>query len=328
MTTDDRDFWRATTDWLEAGSDRTPPDAVEGVLLAIRTTRQERVLRSPWRPISMNTLGKALIAATAVVAIAFAWINFGPTNKNSVGTSPVPTPTPSAAPEGTPSASPTATPTAAASPSPSIMTSSDLASLAPGRYTFATRVPNPAISFSVPSGWDANQLLVGRGATAVDGPGAAGAWMLDYPFDHGFKNPCTDHTPVVPAAGSGPIGLLNVIAHQPGIRPGPITDVTVGGIPGKAIDYTVTADPTTCGNGVDAFWIWGTCPAPATVGCEMIGTGDRRYGVVKGAHERAYAIPVGGKIYTFATSQPAGLSAADRLQLQQFLDSIVFESPA
>src|SRR6476661_9028548 len=78
MTTDDRDFWRATTDWLEAGSDRTPPDAVEGVLLAIRTTRQERVLRSPWRPISMNTLGKALIAATAVVAIAFVWINLRP----------------------------------------------------------------------------------------------------------------------------------------------------------------------------------------------------------------------------------------------------------
>jgi len=108
MTTDDRDFWRATTDWLEAGSDRTPPDAVEGVLLAIRTTRQERVLRSPWRPISMNMLGKALIAATAVVAIAFAWINFGPANKNRVAAGPVSTPTPSAAPNATPTAGPTA----------------------------------------------------------------------------------------------------------------------------------------------------------------------------------------------------------------------------
>ena len=126
----------------------------------------------------MNTLGKALIAATAVVAIAFAWINFGPTDKNIVGTGAVSTPTPSSAPKATPTAGPSATPTAAASPSPSIITSSDIASLAPGRYAFATRAPNPAISFTVPSGWAADQILVGGAPRPSRGRGrrVRGCW--------------------------------------------------------------------------------------------------------------------------------------------------------
>lgn len=310
MTTDDREFWRATTDWLEAGSDRTPPQAVDAVLLAVRTTRQERVLWSPWRPINMNALFKVLIAATAVVAIALAWINFGPSS--NVGTTP-PGPTPTATPYPSPAALPTADPPAA---------------LAPGRYAFGPRWPNPSISFTVPSdGWTGNPILVGRKANVGAGPEAQGAFILDFPFDHGFTDPCTDHTPVVPAAGSGPAGLLGVIGDQPGIDAGTVTDVSVGGIAGKALDYTVTADPTTCGNGQDGFWIWGTCPAPVTAGCEDYVNGDRRYGVGKGERERAYAIPVGDKIYTFVTSRPADLSTADSDELQNVLDSFVFEPP-
>ncbi len=78
---DDREFLRATSDWLEAGSDRTPPKAVDAVLLAVRTTRQDRVLPNPWRSIDMSGLAKALVAATAVVAIALALINFGPSTQ-------------------------------------------------------------------------------------------------------------------------------------------------------------------------------------------------------------------------------------------------------
>ena len=129
----------------------------------------------------------------------------------------------------------------------------------------------------------------------------------------------------MPAAGSGAAGLLAVIADQPGLDAGPITDVTVGGHDGNYVDYTVTTDPATCGNGQDGFWIWGTCPAPVTIGCEDIGVGDRRYGVSLNSHERAYAINVDGKTVTFFTSVPADLQAADRPELQQVLDSIEFE---
>ncbi len=143
---DDREFQRATTEWLEAGSDRTPPKAVDGVLLAIRTTRQERVLPNPWRTIDMNTLTKALVAATAVVAIALAWINFGPSG-SSVGGAPIPT------------ASPSPTPT------PQVL-SNDLAPLEAGRrYAFPSRGTNPGISFTTPSGWTAGAGIPATFAT-------------------------------------------------------------------------------------------------------------------------------------------------------------------
>lgn len=98
----------------------------------------------------------------------------------------------------------------------------------------------------------------------------------------------------------------------------------MGGHDGKYVDYTVTVDTDTCGNGQDGFWIWGTCPAPVTYGCENV-SGDRFYGVSKGSRDRAYAIDVEGKVVTFWTGQPADLLAADRTEFQQVLDSIEFE---
>ena len=66
---DDRAFERTTSDWLEAGSDRTPPHAIEAVLLAIRTTPQERDLRIPWRTIPMPAALR-VAAVVAIVAVA------------------------------------------------------------------------------------------------------------------------------------------------------------------------------------------------------------------------------------------------------------------
>jgi hypothetical protein len=135
------------------------------------------------------------------------------------------------------------------------------------------------------------------------------AWF----FDRGFTDPCTDHTPVLPASRSGAAGLLGVIASQPGVEAGPITDVTVGGRDGKYVDYTVTIDPATCGNGQDGFWIWGSAY-------------DQRWGVSQNDPERAYAIDVDGTVYTFFTNEPRGdLLAADRAEFQRVLDSIEFE---
>ena len=99
----------------------------------------------------------------------------------------------------------------------------------------------------------------------------------------------------------------------------------MGGHDGKYVEYTVTADPATYGNGQDGFWIWGACPPPVTVGCEDADGGDRRWGASKGDHERAYAIDVDGTIYTFFTAQPGRMKAADRAEFQRFLDSIEFE---
>ena len=105
----DQLFERAVHDWLEDGSDRTPPAAIDAVLLAVKTTPQERDLRIPRRytlmPISMRLAAGIAVVAVAGV-LAFNMLGPGP----GVGTRPTPSPTPL----------PTATPipTATAEPSP------------------------------------------------------------------------------------------------------------------------------------------------------------------------------------------------------------------
>jgi hypothetical protein len=103
----ERSFDRAVGDWLESGSDRTPPAAIDAVLLAIKTTPQERDLRISRRftkmPISLR-----LIAVAAIVVVVGAGVlaslgsNPGPGGSTAPGTpTPVATGTavaPSAAP--------------------------------------------------------------------------------------------------------------------------------------------------------------------------------------------------------------------------------------
>ncbi len=266
--------------------------------------------RSPW-PITVLVIVAAVLTTACTAAPGV--------------TSATPASTPRASTMPAPSVAPTTNPTSTTvpAPTPQVLSSDGFVALEPGlRYAFPIRGTNPKISFAAPSGWSGNLTM----ATKDYGDsGPAGPLVFPQPFDHGFADPCTDHTPVVPAAGSGAAGLLGVIAGQPGIDAGPITDVTVGGHDGKFVDYVVTADPARCGNGEDGFWIWGTCPAPVTIGCEDVGTGDRRYGVTHNDHERAYAIDVDGKTVTFFTNQPADLLAADRVEFQRVLDSIEFE---
>lgn len=100
----DRAFERATRDWLEAGSDRTPAATIDAVLLAARTTPQERDLRISWRtpPMPRTLRFAAMFALVAIVGIgASALLR----NGSTVG--PGPTPTPSASPTSNPSPTPT-----------------------------------------------------------------------------------------------------------------------------------------------------------------------------------------------------------------------------
>lgn len=87
---DQRDFERATTDWLEAGTDVTPPHVIDAVLLAVRTTPQERDLRVPWRTPIMNKLVIGLGAAAVVVIGIFlgAQLLAAPTNLGGPGAEP------------------------------------------------------------------------------------------------------------------------------------------------------------------------------------------------------------------------------------------------
>ncbi len=93
---EDQAFERATNEWLEGGSDRTPPHVADAVLLAVKTTPQERDLGVPRRFTLMPTYLR-LAAGIAIVAVvgagAFAYTNRDPGAGGFVTASPSPVPT-------------------------------------------------------------------------------------------------------------------------------------------------------------------------------------------------------------------------------------------
>jgi len=97
---DRRRFDHAVADWLDDGSDATPPEVIDAVLLAVRSTPQERDFRFPWRTSPMKHLAYAA-AAVAALAVGVAalsalsprfGIGLGPTPAATIQQSPAPSP--------------------------------------------------------------------------------------------------------------------------------------------------------------------------------------------------------------------------------------------
>lgn len=104
----DRTFERAVRDWLDDGSDRTPRHAIDAVLLAVKTTPQQRVLRIPRRFNAMPTYLRLAAAAVVVAVVGFgALTDLGRPDGAVSSISP-----PTAPPSVRPTAAPTGTPTA------------------------------------------------------------------------------------------------------------------------------------------------------------------------------------------------------------------------
>ena len=101
----DRDFDGIAREWLDDGSDWTPPHVIDAVLLAVRTTPQERDLRISWRTLFMKKpMYAAAVIAFLAVAGAAAFYAFVP--RSGVGSGPTPIPSV----QGTTAPSPTVTP--------------------------------------------------------------------------------------------------------------------------------------------------------------------------------------------------------------------------
>jgi hypothetical protein len=155
----DRLFERAVIDWLEDGSDRTPRRAIDGVLLAVKSTPQERDLRIPWRLPQMLGLSRATgLAAAALVAVIGAGALFylgsskpggpgGPGAQASSASTATPAPTAPAT---------TAPPTTAPTPQPTFDPTS---ASAWQEYTSAVY----GFTMKYPSGWTVYEPAVKEG---------------------------------------------------------------------------------------------------------------------------------------------------------------------
>jgi len=282
-----RDPDELITAFLDEGQTDLPDRVFDAVRSDIQRTRQ-RVVIGPWRQPNMTMFARVAIAAAAVVAIGFAWVNFGPSQAGpGVGAQPTPSP----------------------SPSPKPLPNSGL--VEPGRYTLITAGtigpgPFPHVAVTVPAGWSASNgdlLLKNYGPSDAEAGPAFVVWQMSGTY----VDPCTDHTLVTPTPGPGIDALVDALDHQPGTTAGPPTAVTVDGYSGKFVEVTVTADITKC---PDTFWIWGSAD------------GNSRY--VQGTNEmnRMYVLDVEGRRFTFNARIPARTTAADRAEIEAIIASI------
>jgi hypothetical protein len=291
---DDREFLRATSDWLEAGSDRTPPRAIDAVLLAVRTTRQDRPLPVPWSTPKMPSIVRVLIAAAAVVAISLVVINLRPYGSN-VGVAPtiVPTPTPT----------PTPTPVAleAATDGPS-------ATLTPGRR-YSTVDPFPVrMTFEAPSGWTGS----------IGGPYAV--WLkpvnADTPLGFElspqlFKDPCNKDLGTMSPLPTTTDAIITALSGQPGVVATAPASTTIGGRPATKVTISGPDRVDTCTDGGFSYW---QLPLGATeeVGAGMTAT--------------LYFVENGEQPLVIVTDSMDGIGTPNLAQtIQQVLDSIQFD---
>lgn len=113
----DRTFERAVLDWLDDGSDRTPPPAIDAVLLAVKTTPQDRAFLRPRRFITMPTSLRLAAAAALVAVVGYGALSYFGRDLGAGA------PAPSSTATRAPTAASTASPSVYTSPSPAVFTS-------------------------------------------------------------------------------------------------------------------------------------------------------------------------------------------------------------
>lgn len=231
---DKRDFDRAVDRWLDDGSDATPPEIIEAVLLAARSTPQERDFRILWRTSPMTYLRLAAVVAVVAVAGMAALYAFG--SGPNVGSGPTPEPT--------------------ATPEPSIAEPSPSADAILPEGPFAWVEPTdpndgPPITVTIPaSGW----TCPGGGSCILEKGDEYDGTLDDTVLESAmittstttgilvYEDPCQweYNVPDPPATTADEIAAA--LAAQPSRDASDPVDVMVGGYPGKMITLHVPDD--------------------------------------------------------------------------------------
>jgi hypothetical protein len=234
--TDDREFQRAITDWLETGSDRTPPHAIDAVLLAVRSTRQDRPLPVPWSTPQMPPIARYLIAAAAIVAISFVALNVAGLPRYVAG------------PAATPSLSPTPTPT----PVPAALTTGDpTATLSPGTR-YATVDPFPVhLTFEAPAAFVGN--IGGPYAVWLGAPNTSSSLGFEL-SPQPFKDPCKTEQGTITPVPTTTAEIIAALVNQPGVALTTPRMTTIGGRQATMVTISGPANTSDCTDQGFSFW--------------------------------------------------------------------------
>lgn len=259
MTTN-RDFDRLTSNWLAAGPTELNDRVLDAALAEVHLTHQRRRMTVPWRTSTLSTPLR-LAAAIAIVAIVgLAALKLLP--QSGVG---APTPAPTSSPILSPatSASPTAESANRTLPRAG-------GALAAGAYRAGAPFLLPNLTFEVPTGWkehsgfDARVVsLVIPSATDAD----ANAAFVNFAVpDAVYADPCKTGT-TIPVRDLGPTAddFVAALSKLPKFTVGPVTDVVVDSLPGKAFDLTAPSTGCASPNGLIQVWSNGDGAGGATL---------------------------------------------------------------
>jgi hypothetical protein len=298
-----RDPDRIIRAFIDEGLTELPDRVYDAVRSDIDRTRQ-RVVIGPWRTPSMNSFAKILIAAAAVVVVAFVGINLLPRPGGNVGGGVVlsPSPTPSPALSPSPSPAPAASPTLAPTFPPS-------GALAIGRQSMIRE--GVRLSIAVPStGWNSGDgIWISKGEEGKP-DGSAFIFWPQTP-DNVFADPCNLKL-LSPPPDRTAAGLATAVAGIPGINvaSGP-TAVTVDGHPAQHVELTI---PASIGCAPDKFHLW-TDEADAT----------GRWAQAYDEKILVWIVDVDGRLVWIDGETYKGAKPAVEQELQQVIDSIQFE---
>ena len=290
-----RDPDRLIRAFLDEGRTDLPTATYDTVRSDIERTRQ-RVVIGPWREPAMSTLARFGIAVAAVLIVAILGLGLSrSTDQGPAGVSPSPglSPTP---------ASPSPTPAAYAWPGP----------LPAGTYTTSLVWDLPfTTTFTVPSGWQAFDIEITKDPTM----------FISFSLvDTVYTDPCVK-TPADPPIGPNVSDLADGLRANATVMPTSAEPVAFAGATGLYVDLTIGSNP---GCSLDNLALWREVVDKVKSGLPYGGPDEKaRY-----PHHRIWILDVGGLRYVIDAAASDQATAADLVEQQHILDSILISQPA
>jgi hypothetical protein len=234
---DERGFDRAVTRLMDGGSDATPPEVIDAVLLAVRSTPQERDLRVPWRTPRMSRFVAFGFGIAAVIVISlFAGAQLFGSARN-VGSGGEPSPTPEAS-------------ATEPSPSPSVAGSAfprtECAELEADTYRAA--IGDFSVTASVPAGWKGSSDPDGFNVNSRGDCLFAGGVSLEASLVSQVSSDACDGQDTAMETDT-PAAVTAAFAAQTGHETIGPTDRTIGGYPASRFEFSIPGDEPICNLG-------------------------------------------------------------------------------
>jgi hypothetical protein len=293
----DRDVTRIVQSWLEEGVTALPDRVLDTVLDLLPATPQRR---APWpvrRLLDMHIPARIAVAAAAVAAVAVVGAIAIP---KGGGAAVQPPPSPTSAPSPTTRPAPTPIPLGAEFLN---------VSLDAGTYRVATPFAKP-FQVTLPANWHMTGLASGDANFAPSGGSSGIAVDL---VEGVFRDPChTAGGPTVPTPHTLD-AFTAALTHMVGFTAGPVSDVVVGGRPGKFVVLSNRIDTATANcTGGQMLPIWTY-------------TGGNQAATNGGVTERLFILDLDGTLVAIDAGYDDSTPASLRTEIDGIVQSIAFE---